>query len=634
MSFHSPHLLWLLAPLVLLFSWELARHTSRTAATFPKIARAWAGAFHVSLGTRHTTAENRPRIWLWFGLALCIVALARPQWGVIEEQVFDQSREVLIAVDLSKSMLAQDVKPSRLDRGKLLIQSLLDGLKGERVGLVVFAGTAFLQSPLSADYEILREFLPSMNPDFLPEGGTNYRSLLETAIQAFGTSTADRYLIILSDGDATGDNWKPLVDQLKTKGIRVIGLGVGTAQGAFIPDPAGGLVKDERGAVVLARLNNATLQELAQVTGGAYADASSWIDLPALLHQTVESGKKGDFSEKNTARKVERFQWFLAPGLLLLLISFWAEFPVRPRERRLPLAHGHQPPRLKPDKPEKTAAAAGAVACVAALFFAAAPPRVGAQEPTAKDTFSKALSATVARLADQPTIDAKDYSELAQATVTYGQRLQSAQQRPSEKVVGDALQAVDAGEKIDAQAADWPRLRRELQALLKKDEPPPEDKKKNEQDQKKQDQQKQDQQNQNQEKPEQPKDGEQNKEQNQNPQDQQNQPQSEQDKKDQEQTDRRNPENQPAKNHDAFGDMKEKPEQPKPQPKPQPQPSSGTRKVGGQQDQKPGEPMDPELAMPLQKLEQVRNQDSPAQLQQIMQGPQQQKKPGTPGKDW
>ena len=123
----------------------------------------------------HTTAETRPRLWLWFGLALCIVALARPQWGVIEEQVFDQSREVLIAIDLSRSMLAQDVKPSRLDRSKLLIQSLLDGLKGERVGLVLFAGTAFLQSPLSADYEILREFLPALNPDYLPEGGSNYR---------------------------------------------------------------------------------------------------------------------------------------------------------------------------------------------------------------------------------------------------------------------------------------------------------------------------------------------------------------------------------------------------------------------------------------------------------------------------
>jgi Ca-activated chloride channel family protein len=102
--------------------------------------------------------NSRPRFWLCAGLALIVVALARPQWGKLDEPVFDQSREILLAIDLSRSMLTPDVKPSRLGRAKLLIQSLLEKLAGERVGLVVFSGTAFLQSPLSADYEILREF--------------------------------------------------------------------------------------------------------------------------------------------------------------------------------------------------------------------------------------------------------------------------------------------------------------------------------------------------------------------------------------------------------------------------------------------------------------------------------------------
>lgn len=636
MSFQSPHLLWLLVPLLLLFSWELARHTSRAVTTFPKIARAWAGAFNVSLGTQHTTAENRPRIWLWFGLACGIVALARPQWGVIEEQVFDQSREVLIAVDLSKSMLAQDVKPSRLDRSKLLIQSLLDGLKGERVGLVVFAGTAFLQSPLSSDYEILREFLPSMGPDYLPEGGTNYRALLETAIQAFGTSTADRYLIILSDGEATDDDWKPLVEQLKAKGIRVIGLGVGTAQGSFIPDAGGGFVKDERGAVVLARLNSSTLQELAQVTGGSYGDASSWIDLSALLKKTVEAGTKGDFSEKNTARKIERFQWFLAPALLLLLISFWAEFPVRPRERALPL--GKVPTRPKTaGTPPKLAAALAFTTTVLWLSALDAPtsahaaPLPAASSTAAADTpaeapgetYSKPLITTVTRMAEQATITAKDYSELAQTTVTYGQRLKSAQQHAPEKTIKDALAAVDAGEKLDEKSADWPKLRQDLQELLKKEEPPQDQKKKDEdkkdQDQKKQDQQKDQQQKQDKNQP-----NDQNKEQNKEKSDQQKQ--DEQKQQDQQQK------QQKQNQQNAFDDKKDKQGE-KAQPKPQP-PPSGTQKVGGQQDKKSDEQNDPDLALPLQKLDQVRSQDSPAKLQQIMQGQQQQKKPGTPGKDW
>jgi len=606
MSFHSPHLLWLLAPLILLFSWELARHTARAAAAWPKIPRAWAGAFDVSLGAQHTTAETRPRLWLWFGLALCIIALARPQWGTIEEQVFDQSREVLIAVDLSRSMLSQDVKPARLDRSKLLIQSLLDGLKGERVGLVLFAGTAFLQSPLSSDYEILREFLPAMNPDYLPEGGTNYRAMLEASIQAFGTSTADRYLIILSDGESTTDDWKGLTDSLKQKAIRVIGLGVGTAQGSFIPDGAGGFIKDERGAVVLSRLNASTLQELAQITGGAYTDASAWVDLSGLLKKTIDAGRKGEFSEKNTARKIERFQWFLAPGLLLLLVSFWTEFPVRPRERALPLSKAKGPRREARGNSVVQAASVVFAIVLASRFsphaFAAAAEAPG--EATAKP-----LSTTVARLSEKDLLTAKDCSELAQTTITYGQRVKSAQQHPPENVIRDALQAVDQGEKLDAKAADWPRVRQELEELLKKEEPPPQDKK----DQQKQDQQKQDQKkNQQQDK------------------DQQSQDKQQQ-KSDQEKSDPQQKEPEQQK-QEAFGDMKDQPDQ-KAERKPAPPPQPGTQKVGGQQDKKPEEEKEnPELAMPLQKLEQVRNQDSPAKLQQLMQGQQQKSKPTA--KDW
>lgn len=604
MSFHSPHLLWLLVPLVLLFSWELARHTARAVATWPKIARAWAGAFDVSLGAKHTTAENRPRLWLWFGLALCIIALARPQWGVIEEQVFDQSREVLIAVDLSRSMLAQDVKPSRLDRSKLLITSLLDQLKGERVGLVLFAGTAFLQAPLSSDYEVLREFLPALNPDYLPEGGSNYKAMLETSMSAFGTSTADRYLIILSDGESTVDDWKGLTDSLKTKGIRIIGLGVGTAQGSFIPEAGGGLVKDERGAVVMSRLNSSTLQDLAQVTGGAYTDASAWVDVAALLRKTVEAGRKGEFAEKNTARLVERFQWFLAPGLLLLLISFWTEFPVRPRERALPLGRG----KMTNDGLRMKRAAALLLLVGLSSFVI----RHSSFAAEASDSFAAPLSTTVARLASKDTVTAKEYAEMAQTTVTYGQRVKSAQQPPLESVIRDALQAVATGEKADAKAADWPKLRAELEDLIKKEEPPPEDKK----DQDKKEQEKKDQQQ------------EQNQSQDQQQDKDQQQQQSDQQKQDQEQKEQQSQQ----QNQDAFGDMKDKQDKPQ-DPKPQtPDPKSGTQKVGGQQEKQPAEPVDAELAMPLQKLEQVRNQDSPAKLQQLMQGPQAKQKPT--GKNW
>lgn len=334
MNFAWPHLLWLLALPVILSAWDGARRLAKRPSS-GKILTAEAGPHALSFAPLAHTA-HRPRLWLWFGLALAVIALARPQWGRIDEPVFDQSREILLAVDLSRSMLAPDVKPSRLARAKLLIQSLLERLQGERVGLIVFSGTAFLQSPLSSDYEVLREFLPALGPDFLPEGGTNYRDLLATATNAFGSATAaDRFLIILSDGEATDDDWQSAAQALKEKHVRVIGLGVGTEAGAMIPDGSGGFVKDERGAVVLSRLGQTTLQQLARDTGGVYADASTWVNLADLLNQTVEAGRKGEFVEKSDVRLVERFQWALLPALAFFLLSFWREFPVRPRPRDL-----------------------------------------------------------------------------------------------------------------------------------------------------------------------------------------------------------------------------------------------------------------------------------------------------------
>ncbi|HLP09507.1 MAG TPA: VWA domain-containing protein [Opitutaceae bacterium] len=334
MTFALPHLLWLLLLPAVLIVADRARRLAAVAQSWPTIQRLWAGPRGLA-PSRHGVRLPR-RYCLWLGLALLIVALARPQWGKIEEHVFDQSREVLLALDLSRSMLANDVKPTRLARARLLVESLLDRLKGERVGLVVFSGTAFLQCPLSPDYEVLREFLPALNPDYLPEGGTDYARLLKTSLDAFSNEAgADRYLIILSDGEALTDDWRAQLDSLTKRGIRIVALGIGTQAGSIVPAKDGGFVKDERGAVVMSKLNPTTLQQLASATGGAYAEASGWLDLPSLLQQTVERGKQGAMLQRKTVRLGERFQWFLAPALLLLLVSYWRDFPVTPKPREL-----------------------------------------------------------------------------------------------------------------------------------------------------------------------------------------------------------------------------------------------------------------------------------------------------------
>jgi Ca-activated chloride channel family protein len=624
MSFAWPHVLWLLLAPVGLLAWELSRRRRTSIEpAHPKILRAEAGGRELSLAPARGPAafERQARPWLLAGLALAIVALARPQWGRLDEPVFDQSREILLAIDLSRSMLTPDVKPSRLDRAKLLIQSLLEKLAGERVGLLVFSGTAFLQSPLSSDYEILREFLPSLDPDYLPEGGTNYGALIDAAIQAFGNNgTADRFLIILSDGEANDEEWRSRVDTLKARGIRVIGLGIGTVGGAMIPDGSGGFVKDDRGAVVLSKLESSTLQQLADATNGTYRDASLWLDLAGLLKSTVEAGQKGKFVDKNTVRRVERYQWPLALALWCALVSLCYEFPVRPRPRDLVLRtpeNAKRPPARPPAA--KSPAVAALLLCALCLLGGLQSHADAAEPEETAPAASQPLARMVGRLSVAPVRTARDWADLGRETVTWGSRLQSDGQSVPEGPVRDALQAVDLGENLDSKLVDWPKLREELERLLQK---PNEQKQEQNQQQNPQQQRNQDQ---NEQRQNQSQDQQQSQSQQSPPQEenssnpnQKNQPFDQNVKP---------PEDQPPKpGEPAFGDMKQKQELP---------PPSETQKVGGAPEQKdePKERTDPVLALPLQKLDQLRNQDSPARLFELMEGDKK-TEPKKPGKDW
>ena len=614
MNFALPHLLWLLALPVGLLVWELVRTRRLSGFEHPKIIRAEAGLRSVSLASEGVSRPSaaRRRFLLCAGLALGVVALARPQWGRLDEPVFDQSREIIIALDLSRSMLTPDVKPSRLDRSKLLVQSLLDQLKGERVGLVVFSGTAFLQAPLSADYEILREFLPTLTPDFLPEGGTNYRQLIDASIEAFGESgAADRYLIILSDGEATDDDWKGSVPDLERKGIRVIGLGVGTAAGGMIPDGAGAFMKDENGAVVLSKLESGTLRDLAAATHGTYRDASEWVDLSKVLASTVEEGRKGRFVEHNTVRYVERYQWALAQALICLVASFWLEFPVRPKSRAVRLTAAPAP------KARRAQAAAAAAAVV--LFLTVASRAAPAAPDTPPDPAAR-LSKVVARLSGNPRQSAVDWVELGRETVTWGQHLQSANQKVPEGPVRDALAGVDLGERSDPMATDWAHMRSELEELLRKPTDTPQQKK----DQQQSPQNKQDQ------NQDQSKDQQQSKD---SPQQQgsQGQPQKPEEPRDQSRQ-QQNPE-EAKQRQKAFGDMSATPTPAGAQRR---EKQEAMKKVGGVKKDQVDDPArkDPELAVPLEKLEQIRAEDSPAELFEMLRKGEPVPTPANTGKNW
>jgi len=453
--------LFVLPLLILLVLWAFGnRRTRQPISDSSRILRRWI--------TQSGLAEHPPRLRrAWRGVLFCIglllvgLGLARPQWGEIQEQSFEQQREILVALDLSQSMLAEDVSPSRLARSKLLVEGLLDALRGERVGLALFAGTAFLQSPLSADHEVMRDLLTDLDPTYIPQGGTNYRALFDTALGAFSDGEADRFLVILSDGEAHDPGWKERIPELRKRGIRVISLGVGTADGGVVPDASGGYLKDARGAVVLSRLTPATLEALARRTGGVYEDAAVWVDIADLIEQTVARGTKGAFSEQKAPPLVERSQYFLGPALLFLLLGYLFELPVPPHARKL---GGPEESATRQTFFETPVLVLLAVLLSSALAHAATPVKP-ATPANPKAPEPPALVKIIGALSEKPEPAAKDYASMAEETLRYAGKSATESKSTLRSVIDDALAAVDRGESLDPKAASWKELREKLISL-------------------------------------------------------------------------------------------------------------------------------------------------------------------------
>jgi len=576
---------------------------------WPVIRRVWTDANGV-LPSKETGRKRF--IFLWFGLAFTFLALARPQWGEIEEPVFEQAREILIAMDLSQSMMAEDVRPNRLERAKLLCENLLTELKGERVGLVLFSGTAFLQSPLSSDYGVLSELLPMLNPAYLPEGGTDYGAMIETSLESFSNDGgADRFLIVLSDGESLDERWEQMTSKLAGRKIRVIGLGVGTEDGGLIPDEKGGFVKNDEGGAVLSKLGKSTLQQLAASTGGIYCDASGWVEIDELIAETVNRGQEGSFSEKQHRRKVERFQFFLAVSLALFLAGFWFEFPCRPRPR----SYAPKPPKI-PLSP----LAAGF------LLVLLSESNAQHQEPPAHP-----LPKTVAELSEKKTVSAQEWEKMVRQTLSLGtavmDKLPPEQSIPPQikNLIEDGLAAADAGERMNPSQAQWENLREELKKLLQEKQPPQQQQDKNK-DQKSQDKNDQSQNS-----------DSQSSKQNDKSNDAQQQQKSDQSNKQEgspQDKSSSNEKNQPQQENKNGTGEQQNTDQPPARPPQSPEssldqsmtnsppakaePSSGTQKIGSQQQMQPVETSDPQVLESIKKLDQVRDKDSPARLFQLL----------------
>lgn len=269
------------------------------------------------------------------GVSLCVLALARPLVGWHWEEARRRGIDILFAVDTSRSMLAQDVNPDRLSRAKLAVLDLVAKLDGDRVGLLAFAGTAFLQCPLTLDADAFRQSLEALDSAIIPQGGTNIASAIQESEAAFSLGNVNhKILVILTDGEDLEANGIAAAKAAAQRDVRIFTVGVGTTSGELIPvrNADGGVdfLKNEKGQVVKSRLDDATLRQIAEATGGFYEPlGQGGQGLEMIYNRGLASIPKQELSSRRNRIYIERFQWPLALGILCLM----SEMLLRDRRR-------------------------------------------------------------------------------------------------------------------------------------------------------------------------------------------------------------------------------------------------------------------------------------------------------------
>lgn len=323
MDFAEPTFFYCLFPLLILAGivYGLTRHQR---ATLHKIGSA------KLIAQLSQTVNWRGRWWqrsLWFAaLLLLIVALARPRWGTQSEYIERQGVEVMVALDISQSMLAEDLKPNRLARAKLEITELMETLAGNDLGLVLFSGAAFVQFPLTSDFTTARSFLDGAEPGVISRPGTAIAEAIRIAATGFNEERAtQKVLVLLTDGEDHEGQPLEAANEASEQGIVIYAIGFGSPEGEPIPeyDENGTLMgykTDQEGNRVLTYLDETTLQDLALITGGRYFRATPDGREVGFLADEIRKLQSSELESRFESRKIEQFQWFLAGAILLLII--------------------------------------------------------------------------------------------------------------------------------------------------------------------------------------------------------------------------------------------------------------------------------------------------------------------------
>ena len=344
------------------------------------------------------------------GFALALMALAKPRWGYTYQDVKRKGLDLVFAVDTSRSMLSNDVQPNRLQRVKLAAQDLINELQGDRVGLIAFAGRAFLQAPLTIDYEAAVDAINDLDTNTIPEGGTNISAAIDLAVQTYGKSAiGNRALIIFTDGEELSGDAAKTAKAAADVGVRIFTVGVGTPEGSLIPinGEGGGtaFVKDSNGQVVKSKLDEKRLKEIAESTGGFYLHLE---DGPRTMKQLFVDGlakmQSGEIDDRMSRKPIERYQWPLGAALFV----FAASFLLRERKRVRT--------RVSQQSERKRVLATAALVFLSANISFAASPGLDAYR---EDKYSEAYQEFEKTLKEHPGTHATDKIQFDAGAAAY-----------------------------------------------------------------------------------------------------------------------------------------------------------------------------------------------------------------------
>ena len=291
----------------------------------------------------HRRRQTFKFLLLLAAVALLLTSLLRPRWGFHWEEIKRKGVDLIVAIDVSESMLAEDIQPNRLERAKREITDLVGMLQGDRVGLVAFAGAAFLECPLTLDYGAFRIFLDYLDTELIPVPGTAVGEAIQTAIRSFSTERrASKAIILITDGEDHPGEAEKAAEAAKEKGIRIFTIGIGSEDGAPIPlrGGKGDFKKDRKGQVVMSKLQETALQKIALATGGSYVrSVSGDMDLKKIYEGEIRGKMEaGELKSTKKRRWEERFQWFLFGSILLLALE-----SILPDRKRSPASKAERP---------------------------------------------------------------------------------------------------------------------------------------------------------------------------------------------------------------------------------------------------------------------------------------------------